>query len=109
MELLASLAPAHPPSPEAAWIAAARAASRVRRLAGGPDTCLVRALIAGSLLAGRGGVRLCLGFRPGQPDSPAEGHAWLKGNDFELGRDSAAGPRYEPALTVPFPSARSRS
>lgn len=107
--ILATLAPAHPPSPETAWVAAVRAASRVRRVAGGPDTCLVRALIAGSLLAARGGVRLHLGFRPGQPGSPADGHAWLEGSDFELGRDGTPGPVYDPALTVPFPSPRSRS
>jgi hypothetical protein len=106
IETLAALGPAKPPSPDVAWIAAVRAAGRVKRLAGAPDTCLVRALIAGSLLAARGDVRLHLGYRPGQPDRPVDGHAWLAGADFELGRDSAAGPPHEPALTLPFPAPR---
>jgi len=104
---LATLAPSHPPSPEVAWVAAVRASSRTRQVAGGPDTCLVRALIAGSLLAARGDVRLHLGFRPGQTGDPANGHAWLAGAGFELGREGAPGPGYDPALTVPFPSPRS--
>lgn len=108
IDALAALGPARPPAPEAAWVAAVRAAGRVRRLAGAPDTCLVRALVAGSLLAARGDVRLHLGYRPGQPDRPVDGHAWLAGADFELGRDSAAGPSHEPALTLPFPARRSR-
>lgn len=106
---LAALAPAHPPSPEIAWIASVRASGRARRVAGGPDTCLVRALIAGSLLAARGDVRLHLGFRPGSPGSPADGHAWLAGTDFELGREGTLGRPYDPALTVPFPSLSNRS
>jgi hypothetical protein len=104
--ILAILAPVHPPSPETAWVAAARAARRVQRVAGGPDTCLVRALIAGSLLAARGGVRLHLGFRPGEAGGSAAGHAWLEGREFELGRDGSAGAVYDPALTVPFPPPR---
>lgn len=104
---LAALAPAHPPSPEVAWVAAVRASGRARQIAGGMDTCLVRALIAGSLLAARGDVRLHVGFRPGQPGNPADGHAWLAGTDFELGREGTPGPEYDPALTVPFPSPRS--
>lgn len=106
--ILAAQAPAHPPSPETAWVAAVRAARYVRRVAGGPDTCLVRALIAGSLLAARGGVRLHLGFRPGEPGSPVDGHAWLEGSDFELGRDGTSGSRYDPTLTVAFPTPGSR-
>ncbi len=101
---LAALAPTHPPSPAVAWVAALRASGRARQVAGGPDTCLVRALIAGSLLAARGDVRLHLGFRPGQAGSPADGHAWLDGADFELGRDGTQGSAYSPALTVPFPA-----
>jgi len=105
---LAVLAPTHPPSPETAWVAAVRASGRAQRVAGGPDTCLVRALIAGALLAARGDVRLHLGFRPGQPNSPADGHAWIAGGDFELGREGTPGLPYDPALTVPFPSLGSR-
>jgi hypothetical protein len=69
----------------------------------------VRALIAGSLLAARGDVCLNVGFRSGQAGNPADGHAWLAGADFELGRDAVPGPAYDPALTVPFPSPRSHS
>jgi Transglutaminase-like superfamily len=106
---LAAMAPVRPPTPEVAWVAAVRASGRLRRLAGGPDTCLVRALIAGSLLAARGDVRLHLGFRPGEAGAAADGHAWLSGGDFELGRDAAPGPAYEPVLSLPFTSPGSPS
>ena len=106
---LAAMAPLRPPRPEVAWVAAVRASGRLRRLAGGPDTCLVRALIAGSLLAARGDVRLYLGFRPGEASAAADGHAWIAGFDFELGRDAAAGPEYAPVLSLPFTSTGSRS
>ena len=105
---LAAMAPERPPAPEVAWVASARASGRLRRLAGGPDTCLVRALIAGSLLAARGDVRLHLGFRPGEAGAAADGHAWIAGAGFELGRDAAAGPEYEPVLSLPFTSTGSR-
>ncbi len=105
---LAAMAPVRPPTPEVAWVAAVRASGRLRQLAGGPDTCLVRALIAGALLAARGDVRLSLGFRPGEAGAAADGHAWIAGADFELGRDAAAGPEYAPVLSLPFTSTGSR-
>ena len=105
---LAAMAPVRPPTPEVAWVAAVRASGRLRQLAGGPDTCLVRALIAGSLLAASGDVRLHLGFRPGEAGAAADGHAWIAGAGFELGRDAAAGPAYEPVLSLPFTSTGSR-
>ena len=105
---LAAMAPDRPPAPEVAWVAAVRASGRLRQLAGGPDTCLVRALIAGALLAARGDVRVYLGFRPGEAGAAADGHAWIAGADFELGREPAAGPEYAPVLSFPFTSTGSR-
>ena len=67
-----------PSAPDAAMVAAARACSRLARWGGGLDTCLVRSLVAGALLADRARVILHIGFRPAAAaGGPADGHAWL--------------------------------
>lgn len=72
--------------PDAAWVAAARGSRYRARWRGGLDTCLVRTLVAGALLADREGVVLRVGFRS-EPTSPArpDGHAWLVVGDSTLG------------------------
>jgi hypothetical protein len=64
--------------PDDALRATARACSRLGRW-GSLDSCLVRSLVFGSLMAGAGQVRLRVGFRPaasGDGDRP-DGHAWV--------------------------------
>lgn len=64
--------------PRSAVRAATRACVRMRRWLGGLDTCLVRAMVAGSLLSDRDGVVLHLGLLPPYTDADdAAGHAWL--------------------------------
>ena len=96
-----------PSSPDAlrAVAAASRAARAVRALTGGLDTCLIRSLVAGRLLAPHHEVRLVTGFRPSGAGGAAEGHAWLEvdgepvqvaappdGAPFERGPSFAVGP-----------------
>jgi hypothetical protein len=64
---------------------AAVRASRYIGLAGGLDSCVTRALVLGSLLRGRDGVAICIGFRAqrDQTGSP-EGHAWVCLDDVNV-------------------------
>lgn len=75
---LAPVLPWRDLDPDDALRATARACSRLGRL-GGLDSCLVRSLVFGSLMARAGEVRLRVGFRPsaaGDGDRP-DGHAWV--------------------------------
>jgi len=65
-------------TPARAVCAASRACRLLRRLVGTRDTCLIRSLVAGALLADQDQVELCVGFRPGEePSNPVDGHAWI--------------------------------
>jgi hypothetical protein len=60
-----------------AVVAASRAGRRLQSL-GLLNTCLIRTLVAGTLLADRDDVTLRLGFRQGEaPQETPDGHAWL--------------------------------
>ncbi len=84
-------------------LAVARAANRWRRWFGGLDTCLIRSLVMGGLLAGRGEVMLNIGFRPGEEQPSVDGHAWVTFDGNPVGADGdLARERYTRVLTVPF-------
>ncbi|MCU7960922.1 MAG: lasso peptide biosynthesis B2 protein [gamma proteobacterium symbiont of Bathyaustriella thionipta] len=57
--------------------AAARAVNFAARYFGWLDSCLVRSLVTGVLLAGQDNVELVLGFQSGT-EGVIEGHAWLE-------------------------------
>jgi len=83
--------------------ATARAVTRWHRWFGGIDTCLIRSLVLGGLLAGRGEVTLNIGFRPGEEKPALDGHAWVTVDGSAVGADGKlAGERYTRVLTVPF-------
>lgn len=52
-----------------------RATGRVGRIPGMLDSCLLRCLVAATLLRAHGQVRVHIGFRPGLGGH--DGHAWL--------------------------------
>ena len=84
-------------------LAAARAVTRWRRWFGGMDTCLIRSLVLGGLLAGRGEVMLNIGFRPGEEEPSVDGHAWVTVDGRPVGADGdLARERYTRVLTVLF-------
>lgn len=84
-------------------LATVRAANRWRRWFGGFDTCLIRSLVLGGLLADRGEVKLNIGFRPGEEQPLIDGHAWVTIDGNRVGADGdLAGERYTRVLTVPF-------
>ena len=84
-------------------LAAARASRKWHQWFGGLDTCLVRSLVFGGLLAGRGEVMLNIGFRPGDEDHAIDGHAWMSVDGRPVGTDGdLARERYTRVLTVPF-------
>ncbi len=84
-------------------LAAVRAANRWRRWFGGFDTCLIRSLVLGGLLANRGEVMLNIGFRPGEDQPSIDGHAWVTVDGNRVGADGdLAKERYTRVLTVPF-------
>ena len=84
-------------------LAAVRAVRKWRRWFGGFDTCLIRSLVLGGLLAGRGEVMLNIGFRPGEEKPALDGHAWVTVDGSAVGVDGdLAGERYTRILTVPF-------
>jgi hypothetical protein len=88
--------------PDAAWVAAARGCRYRCRWRGALDTCLVRALVAGTLVADRDGVVLHVGFRPA-PSGVArlDGHAWVSVNDQAWGLPAASlGESYDAALDL---------
>jgi len=80
-----------------------RATSRWSRWCGGFDTCLVRSLVLGALLADRGGVALNIGFKPGEDEPSVDGHAWVTIQGSPVGPDgSRATEHYRRLLAVPF-------
>lgn len=84
-------------------LAAARASNRWRLWFGGFDTCLIRSLVLGGLLAGRGEVMLNIGFRPGEEQPSIDGHAWVTVDGNPVGADGdLARERYTRVLTVAF-------
>jgi hypothetical protein len=84
-------------------LATTRAVGRWRRWFGGIDTCLIRSLVLGGLLAGRGEVMLNIGFRPGDDETAVDGHAWVTVDGSPVGSDGdLAKERYTRVLTVPF-------
>ena len=68
-------------------LATRRATRRWARWGRGLDTCLIRSLVLGALIADRGRVVLTVGFRPGDDANVPEGHAWLTLDGRELGHD----------------------
>jgi hypothetical protein len=83
--------------------ATVRATSRWSRWFGGFDTCLVRSLVLGALLADRTGVALNIGFRPGEDQSSVDGHAWVTIDGSPVGPDgNRATGHYSRLLAVPF-------
>lgn len=88
--------------PDAAWVAAARGSRYRSRWRGGLDTCLVRALVAGTMVADRDGVVLHVGFRP-DPCGVArvDGHAWVSVDGRTWGLPAAPlGESYDAALDL---------
>jgi hypothetical protein len=84
-------------------LATARAVTRWRRWFGGIDSCLIRSLVLGGLLAGQGDVKLNIGFRPGEEKPTVDGHAWVTVNGSPVGADGGfAGERYTRVLELPF-------
>lgn len=92
---------------EAVW--AADLAVRIqRRLFGMLDTCLVRSLVAGALVAVRPNVDLRIGVRrSSSPEELLQAHAWLTVDGVEV-LPSAAAPqeRFEEILVLPMERAR---
>ncbi len=83
--------------------AAARATARWSRWFGGFDTCLVRSLVLGAMLADRPGVALIVGFKPGQDQLSVDGHAWVTVHGSPVGPDGGrATGHYRRLLEVPF-------
>lgn len=91
--------------------AAERAGARWNSWFGGMNTCLVRSLILGALLAGRGGVVLNLGFRRGENSEPRlAGHAWVTVGGLPVGGDAhLAETRYTRVLELPYCAAARRA
>jgi hypothetical protein len=90
-------------APDRIALAAARATARWARWFGGLDSCLTRSLVAGAMLAGRGGVALHIGFRPGQGEQAVDGHAWITVGGRPVGIDAAlAEEAYTRTLSIPF-------
>ena len=87
----------------AARRATLRACGRLARWTGGLDTCLIRALVLGTLLADREGVVLHLGFRPGSAGTGiASGHAWLTVNGEPWLDPQTGGAAYVESLRLPM-------
>ena len=92
----------------AAILAAARAGRRLETL-GKLNSCLIRTLIAGTLLADREGMTLRLGFQKGEtPEETPTGHAWLTlGSQILPYPSEATAPNGEPYLVMAsFPMRR---
>ena len=89
--------------PRRVELAAARAVARWHQWFRGIDTCLTRSLVLGGMLAGRDGVELNIGFRPGEVEPAVDGHSWVTVDGSPVGRDgSLAQERYTRVLAVPF-------
>jgi hypothetical protein len=83
--------------------ATVRATARWSRWFGGFDTCLVRSLVLGTLLADRTGVALNIGFKPGEDQLSVDGHAWVTVDGSPVGPDGdRATGHYSRLLAVPF-------
>ena len=84
-------------------LATARATARWARWFGGLDTCLIRSLVLGSMLADRQDVALVIGFRPGVEDAAVDGHAWVTVAGRAVGPDGLlAQDDYSRLIAVPF-------
>ncbi len=84
-------------------LATARATARWARWFGGLDTCLIRSLVLGSMLADRADVALVIGFRPGGEDTAVDGHAWVTVAGRAVGSDGfLAQDDYSRLIAVPF-------
>ncbi len=85
---------------DALW-ASAWAARIGRRLLGRLDTCLVRALVAGSLI-GDHEVTLCIGVhRPWATGDLLDAHAWVTVGE-SVPEPQPAASLYERVFTLPF-------
>jgi len=83
--------------------ATARATARWARWFGGLDTCLIRSLVLGSMLADREDVALVIGFRPGVEDAAVDGHAWVTVAGRAVGSDGILAQNdYSRMTAVPF-------
>jgi len=85
-------------------LAAERATRRWTVWFDGMNTCLVRSLALGAMLADRGDVVLNLGFRPGDdPEPRLAGHAWITVDGHPVGSDGElAGNCFTRVLEVPY-------
>ncbi len=84
-------------------LATARATARRARWFGGLDTCLIRSLVLGSLLADRQDVVLVIGFKPGAEEKAVDGHAWVTLAGNPVGPDGIlAQDEYSRLFEVPF-------
>lgn len=82
----------------ARWVARAR-----RRLLGQLDTCLVRSLVAGALVADGPDVAVRIGVhRPQLNGDLLDAHAWLTIADREISPGQEAGERFEEVLILPM-------
>jgi len=84
-------------------LATARATARWARWFGGLDTCLIRSLVLGSMLADHRDVALVIGFRPGVEEAAVDGHAWVTVAGCPVGPDGILAENDYSRLTeVPF-------
>ena len=97
-------------SAEAAERATRRASRRGARWLGWRDTCLVRSLVTGALLADHEDVLLHVGFTPGAADGRAlEGHAWVSMSGAVVGGPEAAMASDGPVSELAIPVRRNRT
>lgn len=91
-------------SPEDALWAAGWAARVARRLPGRLDSCLVRSLVAGSLVADTPEVTVRIGFhRPRPSGDLMDGHAWLSVQDRVVTAPREASPAaFEEVFALPL-------
>ena len=89
-------------------LAVSRAGSRSKRWFGWMNTCLTRSVVAGAMLAERRHVVLCVGFRPGAGQGPADGHAWLTVDGVTTDGSLITGHEgpYETVLEIPIEGGR---
>lgn len=95
-------------SPADALWAAGWAARVARRLTARRDTCLLRSLVAGVLVADSPDVAVRVGVRrPWRSGDLLDGHAWLTVADREVSRIRAAsGAGFEEVVALPLERAR---
>ena len=85
---------------EAIW-AATWTARAGRRLLGRLDTCLVRSLVAGTLIRGDHEVALHIGVHPAPPAADRlDGHAWLTVDGGDVGGSPPPAGRFETVHTM---------